>query len=151
MNQRAWKVAVAVVIGTSLLAAIAIGLALYLERLHPSPEEALIAHELSEGYLGENAGFCPCYISVDGSDPSPDVIQRLSRSHLTFLPRSSWREETGGMRIRIGAPEQQLFGLWFSIKYSYNCGMVCGGAGTAAMWRVPGGWRVFRSDLEWIT
>ena len=119
---------------------------------------ALIRHDLSDpdSYLAANLRDFEFYLTIEGDDPSPEELLRLSTGTLSFsegsaFPRPGINTDVGlHMRMSIHGIKRRISG-GFEIEYGFYCGSLCASGNVAIVERVRGSWTISESRLLYIS
>ena len=143
-------------------------------RLTPIPsgternlQESNIYESLVRNYTGSNRwSNRVVFLSVDGSDPSDELMTRLRASGLAVNPASEahydqtksvltgfWTDPRSGrsaVHIDVGSIKW-LFGDRVEVKSGLSCGPLCGGGGIYQLEKTKGRWAVAIYQNQWMS
>jgi hypothetical protein len=136
---------------------------------YTDPMVAAFGALIKESRSGLEAGrFCVGtapfgYIRGERSDPSPEVVSRLSAAHANLYAASKCKTRQAAPTDRLleDSTGRQLMFVTLSCSHrlegdtlvfqgAYHCGWLCGGGGTVRVWRAGGAWQA-RLVLEWMS
>ncbi|MFB3883463.1 MAG: hypothetical protein ACE149_19530 [Armatimonadota bacterium] len=148
MKRRRLWLAVALTAGLAI--AVAVAVAMRPDRSPAAVYEAVFVYVAHRNY-GRSIGKGTFYLSIEGRDPSPTLLQRLNTEGLTVRP---WSEGVKSHSRGVWIPLSRLRrtgARTAEVEWSYYHGpMMAAGFRCTVVWR-HGKWRVEKEQRLWIS